>query len=406
VASSINKLTAASVHNSTAGRVNDGGGLYLLTTPAGNDVNRAWLFRFALNGRKREMGLGSTNTYSLKEARDRAKACRQLLDRGIDPIEHRRTERAEAAAEAAKAVNFEQAAEAFLADKREGWRAGRNGGHAASIASTLRNYAFPTLGKLPIASIELPHILDVLRPIWTDKQETALRLRNHIERVLDWAKTNGYRTGENPARWQGHLENLLAKPKPKALRVKHHAALPYTEVPVFMAKVAATEGITARALECLMLTATRLGELRAAQWSEIDLDAALWTIPAARAKAHREHRVPLAPRVVTLLKKLPRDAASPYVFPGITSARLPLDPVALRSALHTINGGNSMTLHGFRSSFRDWAGDCTTYPREVAEAALGHAVGDKAEQAYRRGDALDKRRAMMADWAKFCGRKP
>jgi integrase len=407
MAQSVNKLSAPFVSKVTKpGRYNDGLGLYAQVSQVGDNITKAWLLRFKLNGRKREMGLGSVNVFSLAEVRERARACRQLLDRGIDPIEHRKAAKLAEAAEAAKAMTFEQAAEAFIADKRSGWRAGRNGGHAAEFASTLRNYAFATLGSLPVAAIETAHVVTALRPIWTDKHETAVRVRGRIEMVLNWATAGGFRSGENPARWKGHLENILTKPKPRALRVKHHAAVPYTAMPDFMAKVTATESLLARAIEMLALTATRLGELRAAQWSEIDLDAALWTIPPERTKTHREHRVPLSRRVVALLKALPRDSNSPFVFPGLTSPRKPLDPVALRSMLHTINGGNSITLHGFRSSFRDWVGDCTTYPREVAEAALAHTVGDKAERAYRRGDALDKRRAMMADWAKFCGRKP
>jgi integrase len=258
------------------------------------------------------------------------------------------------------------------------------------------------LGKLPVAAIETAHVVTTLRKIWDTKQETASRVRNRIERVLDWAKTHGFRDGENPARWEGHLENILTKPKSRRERVRHHAALPYDDISPFMAKVAATEGIAARALEMLVLTATRLGEARAAAWAEIDLDAALWTIPKERSKTHRELRVPLSPRVVTMLKGLPRDVASPYLCPGISSPRKPLDAIALRSALHDIHGGKDVTLHGMRSSFRDWVGDKTAYPREVAEQCLGHIVGDKAEQAYRRSDALDKRRQLMKDWAAFC----
>jgi integrase len=404
VASSINKLSAAFVRNAAPGRHNDGGGLYLLVTPAGDGVNRAWLFRFKQNGAKwpREMGLGSVNTYSLGEARERAKQCRQLLDRGIDPIEHRKAELATAKAEAAKAMTFEQAVAAFIADKRNGWREGRNGGHASEFASTLRNHA-ADLSKLPVAAIETAHVVSCLRKIWTDKNETATRVRGRIEMVLDWAKAGGFRNGsENPARWKGHLENVFTKRTPRSKRVSHHAALPYAELPAFMHKLEVAEGIAARAIEMLILTATRLGELRAAEWGEIDLTAAVWTIPAAKTKSHTEHRVPLAPRVVAMLRKLPRDAASPYVFSGITSARKPLDPVAIRKTLHDIHN-DGITLHGFRSCFKDWVSDCTDYPRELAEEALNHVVGNKVERAYRRGDALDKRRHLMKDWAAFCG---
>jgi integrase len=403
----INRLSASFVRNvSQPGRHGDGGGLYLQVTPAGDAVTKAWLFRFALNGRKRDMGLGSIHTFSLLEARERARQCRQLLHDGVDPIEHRNGRRAEAKAEAAKTITFEQAAAACVADKRHAWRAGRNGGYEAEVTSTLRTYAFPVLGALPVGAIETAQIVTALRSIWTDKPETARRVRGRIETVLAWATARGFCSGPNPARWKGHLENILATPQAREARVKHLPALPYTEVPAFMARVRAADDPTARALELLILTGARLQELRKATWDEIDLAAALWALPPERTKQKREHRVPLAPCVVALLKALPRDPACPYVFPGIKSARKPLDAIALRKALRAIPGSEGITLHGFRSSFSDWAHDCTSHQPDEIEAALGHVVGNRVKRAYRRGDGIEKRAALMRDWSKFCQSRP
>jgi integrase len=409
MASTVNKLSAAFVRNSLdVGRHNDGAGLYLQTSQIGDNITKAWLFRFKLNGRKREMGLGSVNTYNLAEAREHARQCRQLVHQGIDPIEHRKTQRAEARAETAKAMTFKQAMDGFPSDNRKSWRSAV---HARQWRASLDAYAVPTLGALPVAAIETAHVVTVLRPIWSDKHVTASRVRGRIEVVLDWAKAGGFRSGENPARWKGHLENILPKHNgPGRKAVKHHAAMPYREVPDFMTKVADTQGTAARALEVLVLTAVRLDELIGMRCDEIDLGAALWTIPPERTKGHREHRVPLSQRAyVVLIAEAKRaaalgDKASPFVFPGHVSRLKPLGASTLQRALRDISGSD-VTLHGFRSSFRDWCGDQTEVAREVAEAALGHIVGDKAERAYRRGDALDKRRQLMSDWATFCNSK-
>jgi integrase len=409
MASTVNKLSAAFVRNSLdVGRHNDGAGLYLQTSQVGDNLTKAWLFRFKLNGRKREMGLGSVNTYTLAEARERARRCRQLVDQGIDPIEQRKTQRAEAKAETVKAMTFAQAADAFFADNKSAWRSAV---HAQQWENSLRDYALPTLGALPVAAIETAHVVTVLRPIWSDKNVTAARVRGRIEVVLNWAKAHGFRSGENPARWRGHLANILPKHNGNGhALIKHHAAMAFAEVPDFMAKVAATQGTAARALELLVLTAVRRDELLGARWDEIDLGAALWTIPAPRTKGHRELRVPLSNRAFTvLITEAKRNAelgakASPFVFPGLVSPKKPISASTLQRTLETISGTDA-TLHGFRSSFRDFCGDRTEVAREVAEAALGHIVGDKAEQAYRRGDALAKRRQLMTDWAKFCSSK-
>ena len=409
MASTVNKLSATFVRNSLdVGRHNDGAGLYLQTSQVGDNLTKAWLFRFKLNGRKREMGLGSVNTYTLAEARERARRCRQLVDQGIDPIEQRKTQRAEAKAETVKAMTFAQAADAFFADNRDGWRSAV---HAQQWENSLRDYALPILGSLPVATVETAHVVTVLRPIWSDKNVTAARVRGRIEVVLNWAKANGFRSGENPARWKGHLENILPKHNGNGhTLIKHHAAMAFAEVPAFMIKVAATQDTAARALEVLVLTAVRRDELLGARWDEIDLGTALWTIPPARTKGHRELRVPLSNRVYSILIAEAKhnaelgDKASPFVFPGLVSSKKSISASTLQRTLETISGSDA-TLHGFRSSFRDWCGDHTEVAREVAEAALGHVVGDKAENAYRRGDALAKRRKLMEDWAKFCSSK-
>jgi len=397
MASTINKLSATFVvKNTKVGRKNDGGGLYLQTAQVGERVTKAWLFRFKLNGRKREMGLGSVNTYSLAEARERARLCRQLVDQGIDPIAQRQERGAAARAEAAKRLTFAEAAAGFLRDNRSSWR---NGMHAAQWDASLRRYMLPALGPLSAAAIETAHVVNVLRPIWQDKPETASRVRGRIEAVLNWAQAHGFRSGENPARWKGHLENILPK---RVELVSHFAAMPFAKVPAFMARLAAMPDREARALEMLALTAVRLNELLGARWDEIDLASALWTIPATRTKRNREHHVPLSRRVVAILTALPREAASPFVFPGFVSPRKPLSTTTLRDFLRAVCGAEAVTLHGFRSSFRDFAGDATNTSREVAEAALSHAVGDQSEQAYRRADALAKRRRLMEKWAQFC----
>ena len=398
MASIVNKLSAAFVaRHRKVGRVADGGGLYLQVSKVGKRTTKAWLFRFALRGRERSMGLGSVNTFSLAEARERARLCRQQLDAGIDPIERRKSARAAEAAAVAKRKTFAEAATAFIADNKGGWRSAK---HEAQWHATLRDYVLPKLAALPTAAIETAHVVSVLRPIWITKPETASRVRGRIESVLDWATANGFREGENPARWGGHLENILPK-RVKLARVEHHAAVPYADIPEFMARVCAMDGAPARALETLVLTAVRTNELLGARWDEIDFATAVWTIPASRTKTHTEHQVPLSRRVLAILESLPR--RGDVVFPSAWSPRKPLGPSQLRRALGDA-GGADATLHGFRSSFRDWAGDRSAFPREVIEMALGHKIANKAEAAYRRGSALEKRRRLMEAWADYCSR--
>ena len=287
------------------------------------------------------------------------------------PIAHRQERRATERAEAAKRMTFAEAAAGLLRDKRGNWH---NHKHAAQWEGTLRDYALPTLGPLPVGAVETAHVVKVLRPIWEVKPETAARVRGRIEAVLDWAKAGGFCTGENPARWKGHLENILAKRRPHSA-TRHHPALPVADMPAFMARLTATSGLPARAIELLVLTCVRLDELRRAHWDEFDLEAAVWTVPAARmGKTKKLHRVPLAPRVITILRDLPGPEASVFVLPGLIDVRKPIGASIIRTTLYAASGlgPGVISLHGFRSTFRDWAGDHTEVAREVAEAALAH----------------------------------
>jgi integrase len=393
----IGRLTA--LHVSRAKRPGmhaDGGGLYLRVTGA---AARSWVYRYARGGRTRYMGLGSLDAVSLAEARVRADEARRLVSAGIDPIDARHGKLAAERVEAARQVTFREAAEAFIKAHEAGWRSAK---HGQQWRNTLATHVYPLLGALPVQQIDAGLVMRVLEPIWSTTPETASRIRQRIEAVLDAATARGQRSGENPARWRGHLRNLLPA-RSKVQRVKHHPALPYQELGAFMAELRKQDGLAARALELLILTASRTAECVASRWSEFDLAAALWTIPAERIKAGREHRVPLAPTAVALLRKLARARISEFVFPG-RSGR-PLSDGALLNLLKRILR-TDLTVHGFRSTFRDWAAEQTNFSREVAEMALSHAIGDKVEAAYRRGDLLDKRRRLMEAWATFAATKP
>ena len=341
------------------------------------------------------MGLGSCATWSLAEARERARECRKLTSEGVDPIEVRREKRQEAALEVAKAVTFRTCAEKYIEAHKAGWR---NAIHAAQWPSSLENHVYPAIGDMPVQAIDTGLVMNVLEPIWTTKPETATRVRARIEAVLDWATTRSYRRGENPARWKGHLQNLLPK-RSKVKKVQHHPALPFAQMAAFMAGLRAQDTIPARALEFTILTAARSGEALGALWSEIDLDAGIWTVPAERMKAGVEHRVPLSAPALTILAQL-RGRDEILVFPGSRSRR-PLNDKAMRDVLVRLDRVG-LTVHGFRSSFRDWAGECTSYPRDLAEMALAHTVGDATERAYRRSDLFEKRRELMDAWAAWC----
>jgi integrase len=372
----------------------DGGGLYLQVA---GGAAKSWIFRFTLRGKAREMGLGSVADMPLAEARERAGDCRRLLRDGIDPIEQRRVERARAVLADAKTLTFTACAEAYITSHRSGWR---NAKHAEQWTNTLATYAYPVFGSLPVQAVDLGLVMKVIEPMWTKMPETASRLRGRIESVLDWATVRGYRQGDNPARWRGSLQSLLPA-RSKVRRVVHYPALPYAQVGAFMASLRAQNGVAAKALEFLILAVPRTSETIGARWAEFDLDNDLWTIPAERMKAGKEHRVPLSAPAVALINRLRNETDGEFVFPGGKPGR-PLSDRAMLSLLKRM-GRDDLTAHGFRSTFHDWASEQTSYPNEVVEMALAHSVGDKVEAAYRRGDLFEKRQRLMAEWAQFCG---
>jgi integrase len=377
------KLTARKVETAKPSKHGDGGGLQLAVAPTGA---KKWVLRFMAAGKAHEMGLGSYPEVGLAEAREKALMGRRLARSGVDPIAERRKDRG--------IPTFGQIADEIAEQLSEGFR---NEKHKAQWKMTLTVYAEPLRAK-PVDKIGTADVLAVLRPIWQTKPETASRVRGRVERVLNAAKAKGYRTGENPAAWRGHLESLL--PKPSRLSRGHHAAIPYKELPAFVARLREREATAALALEFAILTAARSGEVLGARWAEIDLAAKVWTIPAERMKAAREHRVPLNERAVEILKSIGEAKVSNFVFPGQRPGR-PLSVMALEMVLRRM-GVDNTTVHGFRSAFRDWAGNETHFPRELAEHALAHVIGDKAEQAYRRSDALARRRELMDAWARHC----
>lgn len=392
------RLTAIQVKTLGPGRHGDGDGLCLAVSKSGA---RSWIFRYRDGARIREMGLGSAGTGAgavpLAKARARAADLRRKRADGIDPLEAKRADEVKHLADAARAVTFRQAAEAFIATNRPGWRSSK---HALQWTATLERYAYPTIGDLPVSEIGTVHVLKVIEPIWSKKPETASRIRGRIESVLDAATARGLREGENPARWRGRL-NAVLPPRRRVAKVQHHAALPFAELPAFMVDLRARLGTGAAALEFAILTAARSGEVRGLRWCEIDLGGALWTVPADRMKAGREHRVPLSRRALAILTEAGGGAPDALVFPGAKHGTM-LSDMTLTAVLRRMDRGD-VTAHGFRSAFRDWVSERTEFPREVAEAALAHIVGDKVEQAYRRGDALDKRRVLMDAWEAYCG---
>jgi integrase len=389
----VGKLNALDVSRANErGYYGDGGGLYLLVGPTGA---KSWVFRFRDAGRLREMGLGPLHTIGLAEARGRAQNCRRERLDGRDPIEARRAERTAARLDAAKAMTFKQCGVAYIAAHEAGWR---NPKHRAQWRSTLEAYVYPMFGDLPVKAVDVGLVMRAIEPIWTKKPETASRVRGRVESILDWATARGYRQGENPARWKGHLENLLPQ-KNKVRRVEHHAALPYPALAEFMAELRQQEGIAARALEFAILTVARTGEVIGAKWSEIDLEARLWTVPAERMKAGREHRVPLNDPAVAILIAMREVWDGNFVFPG-GKARRPLSNMAFLMLLRRMRRGD-LTAHGFRSTFSDWCSERTNFPAEAREMALAHTVSDKVEAAYRRGDLFQKRRQVMDAWARY-----
>jgi integrase len=366
--------------------------LYLEIAAGGS---RSWLLRYMFNGRSREMGLGSCGIVTLAESRRKVLEGRRLLLEGIDPIEHRRRKRRETALATASAITFRVCAERYIAAHELDWK---NGKHRNQWPSTLETYAYPVLGDLPVASIETPHIMQVLEPIWATKTETASRVRGRIESIWDWAKARGYcNGGENPARWRGHLQKLLPA-RSKVAPVEHHEALPYGDVPDFVAELRTRPGTAARCLEFTILTWTRSGEARGALWEEVDFQACQWVVPGSRMKAGKDHIVPLSDAALALLEAMPRTGE--YVFEGSRPGRQ-ISDMSMTMVLRRMKR-DAITVHGFRSTAKDWASETTSHADIVSEMALAHTIPDKVQKAYRRGDLLQKRRRLMTDWAKYC----
>ncbi len=375
----LNALTPLTVKNAKPGRHADGQGLHLLVKESGA---RSWVYRYMIRG----------------VSRDVAAALRLKVKAGIDPLLERQEAEAAALAreQAAKAANvtFKAAAESYIAANEGNWR---NDKHRQQWTNTLTTYAYPVIGDLPVAAITTAHVLQILEPIWKEKAETASRLRGRIETVLDAAKARGYRDGENPARWRGHIAQIL--PARARLTRGHHKALPYEDVPAFVVRLRERAAVAASALEFTILTGSRSGEVLGATWGEVDLDKAVWSIPAKRMKAGKEHRVPLTSRAVDILSET-RKLGSEWLFPAIRGGKL--SGMAMAMLLRRMDV--SVTVHGFRSAFRDWAAECTAYAHEVAEMALAHTIENKVERAYRRGDLFDKRRRLMDEWAEYCAK--
>jgi integrase len=390
------RLAAVSLKKLHDGWHADGGNLYLFVRAH----SRSWVLRYVgPDGRRRNMGLGSMQSVSLAEARKQAAALREQLKHPtspIDPLTARQQQRLALNTAKRRQMTFKGCGDAYIMAHESEWK---NSKHAQQWGKTLSTYAYPVFGDLPVEAVDEALVLKALLPIWNDKTETAKRLRGRIESVLDWATFNKYRQGENPARWKGHLEHSLAKPS-RVSKVVHHPALPYLEMAEFMTGLRAQKGYGARALEFLILTAARSGEVRGATWREIDLEQKIWIISAGRMKAEREHRVALSDAALALLKDLPRIEGCDFIFSG-TKLTACMSDMTLTAVLKRM-GRDDVTVHGFRSTFRDWAAEATHFPNEMAEMALAHRVGNKVEAAYRRGDLLQKRFSMMNDWANYC----
>lgn len=373
-------------------------GLYLYVSK-GNACS--WIYRYTFNGRRRDLGLGSRSDFTLAEARERAREQRKLLLQGIDPITAKRQQRDELKTKHALHKTFMHCVEGYIEARGDEWR---NDKHRQQWQSSLEIHA-KLINEMDVAAINTPLVLQVLEPIWREKTETASRLRGRIENVLSWATVRGYRQGDNPARWKGHLDQLLPSPS-KVSAVQHHAALPYKEIGAFMTQLRTHQGVGARALEFAILTAARSGEVRGARWEEFNLTDRIWTVPASRMKAGKDHVVPLSDAAVAVIKNMKKlrmdDSPAGFVFPGAKEGK-PLSDMSLTKPLRTM-GRADLTAHGFRSTFRDWCAELTAYPSELAEMALAHTIKNKVEAAYRRGDLLEKRALLMADWARYCAK--
>jgi len=394
-----NALTPLAVKNAKPGRHADGGGLHLLVKESGA---RSWVYRFMLIAKSRDIGLGTAvpDGISLADSRDARDALRLKVKAGIDPLEERQRDAAEALAAAHAAqvagITFKAVAETYIGANEGSWR---NDKHRQQWKNTLATYVYPVIGELPVAEVGTAHVLQILEPIWKAKAETASRVRGRMETILDAAKARGYRDGENPARWRGHIAQIL--PVRSRLTRGHHKALPYDAIPAFVGALHQREAVAALALEFTILTAARTGEVIGGKWNEVDLEKAIWTIPASRMKAGKEHRVPLSPRAVEILKST-QGLRKEWLFPATKGGRM--SGMAMSMLLRRMKV--DVTVHGFRSGFRDWSAECTGYAHEVAEMALAHTIENKVERAYRRGDLFDKRRRLMDDWANYCATIP
>lgn len=405
MARGINKLSAMMVNKiAVAGMYGDGAGLYLLVSPS---LSKSWIFRYTMEGKQREMGLGALHTISLAEARALALEARKLIQQGVCPLSEKKRLRARKKLDDAKTKLFKDCAVAYIQSHKKGWK---NAKHLYQWERTLEMYVYPVLGELAVADISTELVIRCLEPIWSEKSETATRVRQRIEVVWDWAKVMGYCVGENPARWRGHLDHLLPARR-KVAMVKHHEALPYALMAVFMERLRGVNTVGAKALELAILTASRTGEVIGARWDEFNLDEKLWIIPPERMKAKREHRVALSSDAVALLEQLAAHKTGAFLFSS-PHADKPISNMTMMMAKRRIftsaalpeklKGFEDITPHGFRSTFRDWVSEATNYPSDMAEMALAHTLTNKVEAAYRRGDALEKRRQMMEDWAKWC----
>lgn len=381
-------LNARKVETAAPGRHGDGRGLFLYVKPSGA---RSWVLRYQVQGRRRDLGLGAYPDVSLAMARNRATEARRLIADGGDPITKKQQ---------SKPKTFREAALELIESKRPGWK---NAKHAAQWNATLEAYVFPKIGAVQVAKVETADVISALTPIWSDKPETASRVRQRIEAIIDYASALGIRNGDNPARWRGHLDHLLPNPK-KVRKVKHHPALPHAEISSLMVELAKREGVAARALGFTILTAARSGETRGMTWGEVDLDKRIWTIPADRMKAGKEHRVPLSEAAIAFLgKRGETEGDEKFVFESDVKPGKAISDMSMTAVLRRMER-NDITVHGFRSTFRDWAGETTGFPREVIEAALAHGIKNKAEAAYARSDLFDKRRKLMEAWASVATR--
>ena len=390
------KLSAIAVRNAKRpGLYGDGAGLYLRIGPSGA---KSWVYRFKIHGKARTMGLGALHTLSLADAREAAQTARQLVLAGIDPIDDRKARADARKRESAAAMTFRDCAKRYIAAHEAAWT---NAKYQAEWPSTLQRFVYPVIGDTSVADIDTPAVLRVVEPIWSDRAPTANRVRGRIEAVLDWAAARGARQGENPARWRGHLSKILPSPT-KARPVRHLRALPYQQAPAFIADVRTRDGLAYRALEFVALTVVRVGEAVGATWTEIDLEAKTWTIPAQRMKSRREHRVPLSEPAIGILEALPRIEGSHHLFPSPRPKRS-LSESALLKALESTDWHGATTIHGLRSTFRTWAGETTAFPWEVVELCLAHQVGSGTERAYARSDLLARRARLMDNWGRYLG---